>query len=163
MVVGFPNAEIHRPMPEIAQAQLRRIGIELRIVLVPDDASYQARVSAGEGDLWAEAGGQNDANPCFLPDLLFYGGGPRAQRSAYARLFAPGPSFDRLIDECRAATSPEAVQAAAARAMRLLIDEQFVVIPLAGTRRVWGLSDHVAGFVPHPSSLSQRWEKVWLR
>ncbi len=163
LVAGFPNAEIHKPMPEIVQAQLRVVGIEIRIVQVADAASYQARIRTGEGDLWAEAGGQNDANPCFLPDLLFYGGGPSIQRSAYARLFGPGPHFDLAIDTCRSALDLENVRKAAAAAMHILTDQDLVVIPLAGTRRVWGLSDRIAGFAPHPSSLNQRWETVWIR
>lgn len=32
MIVGFPNAEIHKPMPEFVQAQLKDIGIELELV-----------------------------------------------------------------------------------------------------------------------------------
>lgn len=162
LVVGFPNPYIHRPMPELVQSALRGIGIDLRIVLVPDDAAYQARIRAGQGDLWAEAGGQNDANPCFLAQLLFYGG-PRLRPSGYARLFAPGPSLDHYVDACREAVTREDEQRSAADAERVLVDEAFVVIPLAATRRVWAVSDRVHGFVPHPSTLSQRWERVSLR
>jgi len=159
MIVGFPNPEIHKPMPEIVQAQLRRIGIELRIEQVGDNATYQARIRRGDGDLWAEAGGQNDGNPCFLPDLLFYGG-DKPVASAYARLFAPGARFDRVVEKCRSAVQPEEVRRYAAEAMRILSDEALVTIPLAGTYRIWGLRDGVRGFVPHPSSLSQTWSEV---
>lgn len=161
MIVGFPSPEVHHPMPEVVQAQLRDVGIEMTIVQVPDNASYQARVRSGQGDLWAEAGGQNDGNPCFLPDLLFFRGGS-GEPSRYARLFGPGPHYDRFIEACRAAVAPAEVRRAAAEAMRVLVDEEFVVIPLAGTYRLWGLADRVKGFDPHPSSLSQRWEAVWL-
>jgi len=160
LIVGFPNAEIHRPMPEVLQAQLRRVGIDVKIEEVADDAAYQARIRKGDGDLWAEAGGQNDGNPCFLPDLLFYGGASGG--SAYSRLFAPGPRFDRVIDGCRSAIKPQDVQRLAAEAMRILTNETVVVIPLAGTYRIWGLRDGVEGFVAHPSSLSQSWSKVQL-
>lgn len=162
LIVGFPNPEIHKPMPEVVQAQLRRIGIELRIEEVADNATYQARIRRGDGDLWAEAGGQNDGNPCFLPDLLFYGGDSPAG-SSYARLFAPGLRFDRVIEACRSAVKPEDVRRFAADAMRILSDEAVVTIPLAGTYRIWGLRDGVQGFVPHPSSLSQTWSQVRLR
>ena len=50
----------------------------------------------------------------------------------------------------------------AAEAMRILANEVMVVIPLAGTYRIWGLRDGVEGFVAHPSSLSQRWSQVRL-
>jgi peptide/nickel transport system substrate-binding protein len=161
LVVGFPNPEIHKPMPELVQAQLRGIGIEVKIVQVADNATYQARIRQGEGDLWAEAGGQNDGNPCFLPDLLFYGGDTLVA-SAYARLFAPGSRFDRIIEGCRSAVNPLDVRRFAAEAMRILSDEALVAIPLAGTYRIWGLRDRVQGFVPHPSSLSQTWGQVRL-
>ena len=161
LIVGFPNPEIHKPMPEVLQAQLRRVGIDLKIEEVADNAAYQARIRKGDGDLWAEAGGQNDGNPCFLPDLLFYGGD--AESSAYSRLFAPGPWFDRVIDGCRSAIAPEDVRRFAAEAMRILANEAQVVIPLAGTYRIWGVRDDVQGFTPHPSSLSQSWSQVQLK
>jgi len=162
MVVGFPNPYIHKPMPELVQAQLKAVGIEMRIVQLPDNAAYQARVRSGEGDLWAEAGGQNDANPCFLPELLFYSGGVGGRPTSYNRLFAPGPELDRSIEGCRSATDSHTIRRHASDAMRLLVDEETVVIPLAGTYRVWGVSDQVRGFDPHPSNLSQRWNGVWL-
>ena len=162
MVVGFPNPQIHRPMPELVQSALREIGIDLRIAQVPDDAAWQARINSGTGDVWAEAGGQNDANPCFLAQLLFYSG-PRLRPSGYARLFAPGASLDGFVDACREADTREDVERNAADAERVLVDEEFIVIPLAATRRVWGVGERVRGFVAHPSSLSQRWEGVTLR
>ncbi|GAC1694131.1 MAG: hypothetical protein NVS9B3_12360 [Gemmatimonadaceae bacterium] len=162
LVVGFPNPYIHRPMPELVQSAMREIGIDLHIVKVADDAVYQARIKSGDGDLWAEAGGQNDANPCFLAQLLFYGG-PRLHPSGYARLFAPGPRLDGFVDACREGVTRDDVERNAADAERVLVDEEFVVIPLAATRRVWGVSERVHGFVPHPSSLSQRWDRVTLQ
>ncbi|MDQ6737587.1 MAG: ABC transporter substrate-binding protein [Gemmatimonadota bacterium] len=162
LIVGFPNPYIHRPMPELVQSFLRNIGIDLRIVEVPDDAAYQARIRSGEGDLWAEAGGQNDANPCFLAQLLFYSG-PRLHPSGYAHLFAPGPTLDRFVVACRDAQTRTEAERNAAEAERVLVDDDFVIIPLAATRRVWGASARVRNFVPHPSSLSQRWERVTLR
>lgn len=161
LVVGFPNPFIHKPMPELVQSALRDIGIDVHIVLLPDEAAWQARINSGRGDLWAEAGGQNDADPCFLPHLLFYSG-PRLRASGYARLFAPGPSFDRVIDACREATASDDVRRDAAEAEHQLVDEDAIIIPLAATRRVWGVSTRVRGFAPHPSTLSQRWDRVSL-
>jgi peptide/nickel transport system substrate-binding protein len=96
MVVGFPDADTHKPMPEFVQAQLKEVGIDSEIVLTPDTATYEARLQAGEGDLWAEAGSQNDGNPCFLPDLLFYSPDPAgdAESMMYGNAFAPGAAFD---------------------------------------------------------------------
>jgi peptide/nickel transport system substrate-binding protein len=77
LVAGFPSAEVHRPMPEALQAQLKAVGIDLAIVTTPDNATYTARLKSGEGDLWAEIGSQNQADPCFHTG---------SARSAFARL-----------------------------------------------------------------------------
>lgn len=162
MVVGFPDAATHGPIPEFVQAQLAEVGIAVEIVQTPDTATYEARLQAGEGDLWAEAGSQNDGNPCFLPDLLFYTPAADAdpESAMYGNMFAPGAAFDAHIDTCRSAVSTEEVQEAAAMAMKVLIDEEFVVIPIAGTYRLYGVSGGVEGVVPHPSGVNQRWSAV---
>lgn len=164
MVVGFPNADVHKPMPEFAQAQFKEIGIDAKIVITPDTASYEARLAKGEGDIWVEAGSQNDANPCFLPDLLFSSPVPGGDEESnmYGNSFALGTSFDAAIKRCREATATADVQKAAADAMKLLVDDQFVVVPLAGTFRINGISKKVMDFVVHPAGLHQRWETVKL-
>jgi peptide/nickel transport system substrate-binding protein len=161
-VVGFPDASVHVPVPEFVQAQLAEVGIAVEIVQTPDTATYEARLQAGEGDLWAEQGNQNDGNPCFLPDLLFYTAPPDAdpESAMYGNMFAPGPAFDAHIDTCRSAVSTEEVQEAAAMAVKILIDEEFVVIPIAGTYRIYGAATSVTGLEPHPSGLNQRWTAV---
>ncbi len=162
MIVGYPTAEIHGPMPEFVQAQLAEVGIAVEIVQTPDTATYEDRLAAGEGDLWAEAGSQNDGNPCFLPDLLFTTPAPGAdpEETMYGNAFAPGATFDGFIEQCRTAPSVEAVQEAAAGAMKTVIDDEFVVIPLAGTYRLFGVSSRVEGFEAHPSGVNQRWTGV---
>ena len=162
MVVGFPSAEIHRPFPELAQGSLRQVGIEIRILITPDVSSYEAQLGKGEGDLWVEAGNQNDANPCFLPDLLFYSKPGARQENEYGMLFGPGSAFDRLIEVCRTTADPERLREVAAQAMALLIDQEFIVVPIAGTFNLLGLSERVQGFQPHPSGLNQGWEAVWI-
>jgi hypothetical protein len=44
--------------------------------------------------------------------------------------------------------------------MKVLIDDEFVVIPLAGTYRRFGASSKVEGFEAHPSDVNQRWAGV---
>lgn len=162
MIVGYPSAEDHRAMPEFVQAQLRDVGIEVEIVQTPDTATYETRLAAGEGDLWAERGSQNDGNPCFLPDLLFSTPLPEGDPEAamYGAAFAPGEAFDEFIGRCRSATSIEEVQEAAAGAMQVVIDDEFVVLPLAGTRQIYAASEMVADFSPHPSGINQRWTEL---
>ncbi len=144
LVIGPPDFDIHRVMATVVQDQLREAGIDLRIVQLPDSGAYQARIKSGAGDLWTVAGDLSDADPCFVADLPVRGG---------AR---------RFLDACRAAVALEDAQRSAARALRVLIDEEAVVVPVAGTYRVWGLRREVRGFVPHPSSPSQRWDRVSL-
>ena len=164
MVVGFPNADTHKPMPEFAQAQFKEVGIDVKIVITPDTTSYEARLAKGEGDLWVEAGSQNDANPCFLPDLLFSSPDPAGDEESnmYGNSFSLGATFDANIKRCREATTTPEVQKAAADSMKLLVDDQFVVVPLAGTYRISGISKKVLDLVLHPAGLHQRWDSIKL-
>lgn len=157
LIVGYPNPDIHRPMPEIIQALLAEVGIELQIETTPDTAAYEARLEEGTGDLWAEIGNQNDANPCFLPQGLFYS---KSTWGAYPKLFAPGPVFDAFIESCLTSVTVDEVTKAAAGAMQIVIDQENVVIPVAGIFRIYGLSDKVTGFSAHPSGVNQRWNLV---
>jgi len=74
----------------------------------------------------------------------------------YGNAFAPGAAFDEHIDACREAVTTEEVQESAAMAMKVLIDDEVVVIPLAGTFRLFGASSKVSGFEAHPSGVNQR-------
>ena len=162
LVSGFPSASAHGALPELVQAQLREVGIDVEIVSTEDTATYEARLQTGEGDLWVEAGSQNDGDPCFLPDLLFFSPqeGGDAEANMYGNAFAPGPEYDALIETCRAAPTVPDVQDAAAAAVRFLIDDEQVVIPIAGLTKIYAAAPTVSGFVPHPSGLNQRWTSV---
>ena len=159
MIVGYPIPEIHQPLPEIVQAQLRTVGIDLIIETTPDTATYEERLELGTGDLWVEIGNQNDANPCFLPGGLFYS---KSTWGAYPRLFAPGAEFDAFLEACQTAVEVEDVKQNAAEAMRVAIDQENIVLPVAGIFNIYGLSTKVQGFVAHPSGVNQRWEAVFL-
>lgn len=161
LISGFPTAEVHRPIPAFLQSELTKVGIDLKIVERPDSASYQALIKSGEGDLFLEQGNQNDGNPGFLPVLLLYTGGSGSS-APYQSLFAPGKKFDELIEPSLSAADPAVVRRAVAEAMREAIDEQAVVIPLAGIFRIYGMRAQVKDFVPHPSFLNLRWDDVWL-
>ena len=80
----------------------------------------------------------------------------------YARAFAPGPAFDTAIESCRSAVSTEDVAKSAAGAMRIIIDEERVVIPIAGIFRILAMQDTVQGIDPHPSGANQSWAAVSL-
>lgn len=164
LINGFATAADHGSVPELLQAQLEAIGVGLEIVQTPDTATYEQRLQVGEGDLWLEAGSQNDGNPCFLPDLLFStpieGGDPES--TAYGRAFAPGEAFDAHIAECREAVEVEGVQRAAAMAMDVLIDDERVVVPLCGFYRIMGASSAIGDFDLHASGVNQRWTSLTM-
>jgi peptide/nickel transport system substrate-binding protein len=159
MVVGFPNADIHGSMPEAVQSMLRKVGIDVRIVRTPDASTYSDMLKKGQGDMFVEVGSQNDANPCFLPDLLFYY--KTAAKTDYGYHFGPGRGFDKLIEtRCRRSTSIAAAQRGAAQAMHFLIDGDHEVVPIAGIFRIYGLQKSVRGFHPNPSQTNQGWSTV---
>ena len=159
LIAGFPSAEDHRPMPEALQAQLKAIGVDLAIVTTPDNATYTARLKSGEGDLWAEIGNQNQADPCFLCFLFTNQPGGSAD---YGRLFAPGEAFDAAYTAARSATTSDEAVRHAAEAMHVVIDQSLVVIPIAGIYRIWGVRDSVQGFSAHPSSTNQNFGSITL-
>jgi peptide/nickel transport system substrate-binding protein len=156
LVTGFPSAAALAPIPTYLQAAFKDLGIDLAITERPDSASYQAVLTAGDGDLFIEQGSQNDANSGFLPTLLFTTGGS----PVYAPLLAPGAKMDQLLAAAAAEPNADTVRKDVADAMHELIDVQTVAIPLAGIYRVYGLSNKVKGFVPHPAFLHVRWDTV---
>lgn len=157
LLVAFPSAE-HLNAPELIQQQLRSVGVELRIELAPDPGVFASRRRAGRFDLLQTIVNQNDPYPCFLPDLLHYS----QSRSAATRFVSPGGAVDVAIERCRAAPTLEAARRHAAEAIRALVEEEHVLVPLAGLYRLFLTTDRVSGLMPHPSNTNQRWETVAL-
>ena len=162
LIAGYPNATHNRRTPELIQAQLREVGIELRISLVPDTLAYEDRLAEKQGDLWLEVGNQNNPSPCFLPGFLYYGkdANPNIWQSAFAPGPASWPAFDDAIDRCNTASSSTEAALHAASAMHILIDQARTVIPLVGLYRIWFASDKVQDFEPHPIFVMVRWNTV---
>lgn len=159
LTYGFGGAEIYKPTPTFLQSELKNLGIAIDIAERPDSASYQAVIKTGQADLFLEQGTQNDGNPGFLPVLLFYTGGAGASAD-YQKLFAPGAEFDRLIAPSLTEVDPDKVKEAVAEAMHHIIDQQAIVIPLAGIFNIHALDKSVKGFQAHPSFLNTRWAGV---
>ena len=162
IVSGFPSAEAHKPIPTFLQSQLKAVGIDTEIVERPDSASYQALITSGQGDIFLEQGNQNDANPAFLPVLLFATSGSGAS-APYPTLFGPGTQFDQIMNQTLTEPDIDKVRRLTADGLRVLIDEQAVVIPLAGIYRIYGMKETVQDFVPHASFLNVRWDGVSLK
>lgn len=141
---------------ELIQDQLKRVGVETRIE-IPEPATATSRVTNGQYDVLQSLGNQNEANPCFLPDLQYYSKG-----AASTKWRAPGGKTDQVIEQCRSARSIGDTRKAAAEVIQQLVDVEHVIVPLIGVRRIWAMKQTVAGFVPHPSLTNQRWEGVYL-
>jgi peptide/nickel transport system substrate-binding protein len=173
LVNGFPSAQEHGAVAEFLQAQLKNVGIEARIITTPDAASYEERLNSFAGDLWLERGNQNDANPAFLPALLFWEEGLFGN-IGYQPVFAPGwppdvaeprvgdGTFDRTVVEALAAPSSQEAKQWTAEAMHLLIDEHAIVIPLTGLIRPLATRPEVKGLSAHPSGIQTRFDDAFI-
>ena len=84
---------------------------------------------------------QNDANPAFIP----------------ANRDLEGAEYKALVARSAMATSREDVQRAAAAITRYLVNEQFLVLPLASVFHIYAMHDGVALTEPHPSAINQTW------
>lgn len=153
------NPEIDAAAVELLQAQLRANGIDVRWDRLPDVASFAARGNAGECDLNLAAVNQNDANPLFLPALIYYSKSLRP----FVRWYAVGPAFDSIVDAGLAAPDPDEARRLAAEAMRLATDEAAIQVPIAGLFRIYAIHRSVRGFVPHPSQTNQSWTAVYRK
>lgn len=161
LVSGFPSAAVHTGVPEFVQDQLKRVGIAVKIVKTADSAAYTARTKSLEGDLWLERGNQNDANPSFLPALLFSKKGLFGPGD-YQTMFSPGGAFEPLINKALSAPDEEQVKQLVADGMHTLIDVEAIVVPLAGVPQIAASSDKLTGFVPQPSTLQVRYDRLAL-
>ena len=162
LISGFPDSDVHNGVPEFVQDQLKRVGIDVKIVKTNDSAGYTARTKSQEGDLWLERGNQNDANASFLPALLFSEKGLFGPND-YQTMFAPGGDFEKTIADALASPAGDRVYSLVGEAMHELIDEEAIVVPLAGISQIAASSDTVTGFVPQPSSLQVRYDRLALK
>lgn len=150
LVNGYPTATEHGSTAELLQAMLSEVGIGVSIVVSSDRAAYGEMLDRGEGDLWLEAAGQDDASPTYLFFTM-------AGEESYGKAFSAGPEFEELVKQATAAPTTEEAQALSAQAMNMALAEEVVTIPLAGFSRLWGASARIGEITPHPSRYSQRW------
>lgn len=158
-LVLLANPETDAGTVEFLQAGLRNVGVDVRWAKLPDIGSYAARLNRGEFDLNLSASNQNDANPLFLPALIYYSKSGRP----FSRWHRVGEAFDRLVEA--GMRTPDAVEAQrlAAEAIHLAVDEEAMAIPIAALFRIYGAKAAVQGFVPHPSQTNQWWSGVTLK
>jgi len=156
-LVLLANPEIDSGTVEFIQAQLKQTGIDAQWNKLPDIGTFSARQSDGEFDLTLTVSNQNDANPLFLPALIFYSKSTRP----FARWNYVGDKFDQLIETGLQSSNPDDVQRIAAESIRVAIDEEAAMIPVAGLFRLYAMKKTVRNFTPHPSSTNQSWTQVF--
>jgi peptide/nickel transport system substrate-binding protein len=148
-IIGW--AEISEASFQVIQAQAKEAGIEVTIRKAPDQATYSAYRTATEFDLNLEFPNQNDGNPAFLPVLRFY------SKNTASAPYAPGGEFDTWAEKALGAKTRDEVQKASAEMMRILSEEEYVVISIAGVYRIYAMSKDLNLEDPHPSQSNQRW------
>ena len=145
------------PAPELVQAQLKDVGIDVKLDIPSSPATYFEKLVAGQGDLFVETGNQNDASPAFLGSFFT---AVASGFGDYAKWFAAGPQYDQLFTSAVTSPDVEETRRLAAQAMHIAVDEVIATVPIAGIYRIWGLRPNVNGFQPHPSAINQRWNDV---
>ncbi|MBA3556473.1 MAG: ABC transporter substrate-binding protein, partial [Gemmatimonadales bacterium] len=123
-LVLLANPEGDAGTAEFIQAGLRKVGVEVEWVKLPDLGSYAARMARGEFDMNLSLSNQNDANPLFLPALIFHSKSTRP----FARWQLVGPRFDRLVDSGMRTPDAEEARRLAAEAIHIAVDEEAVLI-----------------------------------
>ena len=76
---------------------------------------------------------------------------------------ALGSQFDEIIEAGLSAHEHGEVMRRSAEAQHQLVDVETSVIPLAGLKRIYAMSDAVRDFDPHPSLLNQRWDLLSIQ
>lgn len=147
-LVMLANPEIDAGTVEFIQAGLKDVGIDARWNKLPDIGTFSSRQYEGQFDLSLTLSNQNDANPLFLPALIYYSKSGRP----FARWTYVGDKFDKLIEKGLRSSEPEEAKRIAAESIQVAIDEEAAMIPVAGLKRIYGMKKSVQGFSAHPSS-----------
>ncbi len=129
LVSGFPTAAEIKPLPELIQQMLRKVGMDVQVVQTDDMGVYYGNYMApGKADLFLEKSGNTGPTPSWLLYMLYHSDSPWVD-SGY-KWSLPGKKFDQAIEKAQASTNPEIVVEAIKDAQRILIDETCAVIPL---------------------------------
>ncbi len=78
-------------------------------------------------------------------------------RNANTAPFAPGPAFDAVAERSLAAQTTAEAQQASAEMMKMLINDEHIVVPLAAALRIYAMAKNVSFTDPHPSFPNQTW------
>jgi ABC-type transport system substrate-binding protein len=148
----------------VIQSNLKEAGIDVDIKKTPDVATRNALYNQGKGDfdLDLEPPNQNDGNPAFLPVLrMSTKGSTNVQFAPNGPPVTPsGPAFEAEVDKAAAAKTTAEAQQAAANMMKILSNDEYLVINLAGAFRIYGMAKNVSFTDPHPSFTNQTWQSL---
>ena len=156
MINGIPPIDLRKPYPEFVQAKLKDVGIEVKIVETPEQATYSARLKDGTGDIFLERVAQNDATPTQFASGFYYSKGT----GDYAKWFAAGPTFDTALEAALASPDRAVANQKTADALHNAVDEEVVVVPIAAVNWLFAMKTAVNGFVLHGSARHVRWAGV---
>ena len=123
--------------------QLREVGIDTNVRKAFDIRTGDENRRRGF-DLELSMPNQNDANPAFL----------------LASRDVADPAYSTVASQAATATTREDVQRAAAAMTRYLVNEQFLVVPLASVFHIYAMHDGVDLADPHPSAVNQTWASL---
>jgi peptide/nickel transport system substrate-binding protein len=139
---------------QFLQSEMKQVGIQANIKAAPDTPTYNSYYKGGSFDLDLEIPNQNDGNPAFLPVLRMY------SKNTGTAKFAPGAAFDQLAQTALNATTAATVQKASAQMQQMLITQDYIVVPVAGVRRLYAMTSQVDLTDPHPSQTNQLWTSL---
>lgn len=156
-VILLGQQEVPESALTVIQANLRESGFEVEIKKTPDGPTRQALYDNGKGDfdLDLEPPNQNDGDPGFLPVLRM--SKQRVTNVQFQPTGAAGEAFEAEVARGLASTNLVEVQQSAANMMKILINDEYIVVPLAGVFRIYGMAKHVEFTDPHPSFTNQTW------
>lgn len=157
MINGYPPIDLRKPMPELIQSQLRAVGIDVEIVETPELATYSERLENGQGDLFLERIAQNDATPSQHASSFFFS----EADNVYSDRFGANAAYDAAMSKALATPDREEAKELTAQALKIAVDEEVVVVPLAGAYWLFAMKDGVDGFVLHGSARHVRWAPVF--
>ena len=148
------------------QNYAKAVGINIDLTVKTAAARTTAK-NSGNWDLDFATPNQNDSNPAFLLTLQWWSGSinPWVSCNAGTTPCGPwqqaGPAFDAIYAQAITAPTYEGAQSFAAQAMKYLVDDHAITIPMAGVSRVYGLKKSIAGFAPHPAQNHATWETAY--
>lgn len=159
LVNGSPPIDIRKPMPEFVQAQLGEVGMDVEIVETPEFGDYWDRIESGEVDIMLARPSQNDADPLAFATTFLHSESP----FAYGDRFAAGEEFNELVDEAQGLADRDEAIAQTAEALRIAIEDEVTIVPIASVHWLFAMSDEVEGFVPHGSARNIRWDTISMQ